>query len=528
MRGDIRDAEARQARARRASTPSCTWPRSSAIPPARATRSCPTRSTSRAAARLVADAASRRRASASCSPRPAPTTAAWPTRPCRSTRPASCARCRSTPSRRSRSRSALLEGEHERPVAPPACASRPSTASGHRDALRPHRQRVHARPLGRSASSRSSASSSGAPTSTCATRRARCALVLARRARRSPARVFNAGHSDENYRKLDLVEIITGQLGRGDVAYVHRDEDPRDYKVSFERISDELGFEPLQRVPTASTRSSGRSRRSASATRSRPATRTSADERRPADPALRPPARAARTSRPWRTRCARAGSRWARAPRSSSGPSPSTSAASTRSRCPAAPRRCTSPTWRPASGPGDEVIVPAITFVATAAAARYCGAEPVFADVKGPHDLGIDPEDVERRITDRTKAVCAVHYGGYAADLAALRALCDDAGLALIEDAAHSPSATPLGDSRKLGTYGLAGLLQLLLQQGPVLRRGRPAGHRRRRGRRPGAQPALARDDHRDLGPPPRPRARLRRGRTSATTTAWTSRAPRC
>jgi dTDP-4-amino-4,6-dideoxygalactose transaminase len=108
-------------------------------------------------------------------------------------------------------------------------------------------------------------------------------------------------------------------------------------------------------------------------------------------------------------------------------------------------------------GPGDEVIVPPITFVATAAAARYCGATPVFADVKGKHDLGIDPEDVERKITERTKAVCAVHYGGYAADVAALRSLCDAHGLALIEDAAHSPSATPLGDSRKLGTIGLSG-----------------------------------------------------------------------
>jgi dTDP-4-amino-4,6-dideoxygalactose transaminase len=108
-------------------------------------------------------------------------------------------------------------------------------------------------------------------------------------------------------------------------------------------------------------------------------------------------------------------------------------------------------------GPGDEVIVPPITFVATAAAARYCGAEPVFADIKGSHDLGIDPEDVARKLTPRTKAVCAVHYGGYAADLTALRELCDDAGIALIEDAAHSPSATPVGDDRKLGTIGLAG-----------------------------------------------------------------------
>src|SRR5215208_1161290 len=93
-------------------------------------------------------------------------------------------------------------------------------------------------------------------------------------------------------------------------------------------------------------------------------------------------------------------------------------------------------------GPGDEVIVPAITFVATAAAVRYCGAEPVLADLKGSHDLGIDPEHVERLITSRTKAVCAVHYAGYAADLAVLGSICEAHGLALIEDAAHSPSAT--------------------------------------------------------------------------------------
>jgi nucleoside-diphosphate-sugar epimerase len=75
------------------------------------------------------------------------------------------------------------------------------------------------------------------------------ALVLATPAEQVAGQVFNAGHSDENYRKLDLVEIITGRLGRGDVNYVHRDEDPRDYKVSFEKIKDQLGFEPLHRVP---------------------------------------------------------------------------------------------------------------------------------------------------------------------------------------------------------------------------------------------------------------------------------------
>jgi nucleoside-diphosphate-sugar epimerase len=74
-------------------------------------------------------------------------------------------------------------------------------------------------------------------------------LVLAAPAEQVAGQVFNAGHSDENYRKLDLVEIITGRLGRGEVSYVHRQEDPRDYKVSFEKIKERLGFEPLYRVP---------------------------------------------------------------------------------------------------------------------------------------------------------------------------------------------------------------------------------------------------------------------------------------
>ena len=61
--------------------------------------------------------------------------------------------------------------------------------------------------------------------------------------------VFNAGRSGENYRKLDLVHEIEGQLHRGKVSYVHRDEDPRDYKVSFEKIRSQLGFETLMTVP---------------------------------------------------------------------------------------------------------------------------------------------------------------------------------------------------------------------------------------------------------------------------------------
>jgi len=108
-------------------------------------------------------------------------------------------------------------------------------------------------------------------------------------------------------------------------------------------------------------------------------------------------------------------------------------------------------------GPGDEVIVPGITFVASAAAVRYCDGTPVLAEIVGQGDLSLDPEDVEARITPRTKAVCAVHYGGYAASLRRLEEICERHGLALIEDAAHSPEATVPGESRKLGTYGLAG-----------------------------------------------------------------------
>ncbi|UGS38837.1 DegT/DnrJ/EryC1/StrS family aminotransferase [Capillimicrobium parvum] len=110
-------------------------------------------------------------------------------------------------------------------------------------------------------------------------------------------------------------------------------------------------------------------------------------------------------------------------------------------------------------GPGDEVIVPSYTFVATAAAVVACGAAPVFADVLGAHDPSLDPDDVATRITPRTRAVAVVHFAGYPAPVDRLRALCDEHGLALIEDAAHAPVATLHG--RALGTWGLAGCFSL-------------------------------------------------------------------
>jgi dTDP-4-amino-4,6-dideoxygalactose transaminase len=121
-------------------------------------------------------------------------------------------------------------------------------------------------------------------------------------------------------------------------------------------------------------------------------------------------------------------------------------------------------------GPGDEVIVPAFTFAATAAAVVYCGATPVFAEIASRKHPSLDPADVERRITARTKAVCVVHYAGYAAAVDRLKALCDERGIALIEDVAHAPSATLHG--RKLGTWGLAGAFSFFSNKVPSVGEG--------------------------------------------------------
>ena len=102
-------------------------------------------------------------------------------------------------------------------------------------------------------------------------------------------------------------------------------------------------------------------------------------------------------------------------------------------------------------GPGDEVIVPSFTFVSTANAFALFGAKVVFADID-PVDFNIDPAHVEQLLTDRTRAVVAVHYGGVAADLERLGSLCADRGIALVEDAAHSMFATH--DGRPLGRFG--------------------------------------------------------------------------
>ena len=91
--------------------------------------------------------------------------------------------------------------------------------------------------------------------------------------------------------------------------------------------------------------------------------------------------------------------------------------------------------------PGDEVIVPALTFVATANAIRYTGATPVFADVSSLDDLTISPVDIAAKITPRTRAIVVMHYGGYLCDMAAIRTLAQQHELTIVEDACHAPGA---------------------------------------------------------------------------------------
>lgn len=105
-------------------------------------------------------------------------------------------------------------------------------------------------------------------------------------------------------------------------------------------------------------------------------------------------------------------------------------------------------------GPGDEVIIPDFTFVATASAVLYAGAMPVTVDVS-PETYCIDPMLVEAAITPRTKAIIAVHMGGHPADLDALPGLAKKHGIALVEDSSHAHATEWRG--KRVGSHGLAG-----------------------------------------------------------------------
>lgn len=106
-------------------------------------------------------------------------------------------------------------------------------------------------------------------------------------------------------------------------------------------------------------------------------------------------------------------------------------------------------------GPGDEVIVPSLTFVATANAMLYTGARVRFADVIGAEDLNISPTEIERQITPKTKAIAVVHYAGFPCRMSQIMEIAQRHNLAVIEDVAHAPGGSL--DGRALGTWGDVG-----------------------------------------------------------------------
>ena len=173
------------------------------------------------------------------------------------------------------------------------------------------------------------------------------------------------------------------------------------------------------------------------------------------------------------------------------------------SACRAAARRSTAPSSRAASGPGDEVVVPDLTFVATANAVRLAGARPVLADIRRA-DFTLDPASVEEVLTPKTRAIVPVHVNGRGGSIEEIVALADRHGLVVVEDAAEA-----------LGSRLSRPAARLVRSRGRVLvradedrddRTGRRRRHRRpgRRKARPGAQgsgPCHARDGRRGRSP---------------------------
>ena len=106
-------------------------------------------------------------------------------------------------------------------------------------------------------------------------------------------------------------------------------------------------------------------------------------------------------------------------------------------------------------GPGDEVIVPSLTFVATANAVRYTGAIPVFADIESLDWLNISPSSIETRISEKTRAILVVHYAGFPCNMPAIMEIARRHNLVVLEDSAHAIGSTLEG--RTLGTWGSIG-----------------------------------------------------------------------
>ncbi len=129
-------------------------------------------------------------------------------------------------------------------------------------------------------------------------------------------------------------------------------------------------------------------------------------------------------------------------------------------------------------GSGDEVIVPSMTFISTATSVLHVGATPVFADIDAA-TFNLDPADVARRVTSRTKAVMAVHYAGHPAPMDELQGIADAAGIALLEDAAEAHGAAdggrPVGGLGKLAMFSFTPTKNMTTGEGGIVTTDDPA-----------------------------------------------------
>ena len=124
-------------------------------------------------------------------------------------------------------------------------------------------------------------------------------------------------------------------------------------------------------------------------------------------------------------------------------------------------------------GPGDEVVVPALTFIATANAPRYTGAQPVLCDVESPERPNLSAAAVERCLSPRTRAVIAVHFCGYPVDLGPLRELCEARGIALRRG--RGPGDRRRARARAPGRHRRRARLPVLLLEEAAVRAARAA-----------------------------------------------------
>jgi perosamine synthetase len=123
-------------------------------------------------------------------------------------------------------------------------------------------------------------------------------------------------------------------------------------------------------------------------------------------------------------------------------------------------------------GPGDEVIVPSMTFISSATAVRHVGATPVFADID-PQSFNLDPGEIARLTTSRTKAVIIVHYAGQPGELDQIVKACDDNGLLLLEDAAQAAGAdfrgTPVGTFGRSAMFSFTPTKNITMGEGGIV-----------------------------------------------------------